>query len=57
MYTTGTIIEYKGHQGPVKFTSEQAITFTIGLSPDQQREVNMVVYNHSFHLITLPDSK
>ena len=57
MYTTGTIIEYKGHTGPVKFTSEQAITFTIGMSSDQQREVNMVVYNHSFDLITLPDSK
>jgi len=57
MYTTGTIIEYKGHQGPVTFTSEQALTFTIGMSPDQQREIRMVVYNHSFHQITLPDSK
>ena len=57
MYTTGTIIEYKGHQGPVKFISEYAITFTVGLSSDKLKEVNMVVYNHSFNQISLPDSK
>jgi hypothetical protein len=57
MYTTGTIIEYKGHQGPVKFISEHAITFTISNTPDRMREVNMVIYNHSFNQITLPDSK
>ena len=57
MYTTGTIIEYKGHQGPVKFISEYAVTFTISNVNDRLREVNMVIYNHSFDEITLPDSK
>lgn len=57
MYTTGTIIEYKGHQGPVKFTSEYSVTFTISNTNDRMKEVNMVIYNHSFDEITLPDSK
>lgn len=57
MYTTGTIIEYKGHQGPVKFTNEYSVTFTISNTNDRMKEVNMVIYNHSFDEITLPDSK
>jgi hypothetical protein len=57
MYTTGTIIEYRGHQGPVKFACEYAVTFTISNTNDKMREVNMVIYNHSFDQITLPDSK
>ena len=57
MYTVGTIIEYQGFSGPIKFECEYAITFTIGQSNDRMREVNMVIYNHSFNQITLPDSK
>ena len=57
MFTEGTIIEYKGHQGPIKHVNDQAITFTISLSPDKMREVNMVIYNYSFDQITFPDSK
>ena len=57
MFTTGTIIEYQGHTGPIKFECEYAICFTIGQSSDRMREVNMVIYNHSFDQITLPDSK
>ena len=57
MYTEGTIIEYQGHTGPIKHVNDHAITFTISLSLDKMREVNMVIYNHSFDQITLPDSK
>lgn len=57
MYTIGTIIDYRGHQGPIKFECEYAITFTIGQSDDRLREVNMVIYSHQFNEITLPDSK
>lgn len=57
MFTTGTIIEYQGHTGPIKHVNDYAITFTISNIDDKMREVNMVVYNHSFDQITFPDSK
>lgn len=57
MFTIGTIIEYSGHTGPVKFSCEYATVFTIGASPDKLREVNMVIYPHSYDRIVLRDGK
>lgn len=60
MYTEGTIISYRGYTGPVKFSCEYALTFTLNPDADKLKQVNVVVYNHSFDQITLPfelDSK
>lgn len=54
MYSPGTIISYKGNTGPVKFSCEYALSFTINEESDKLRQVNVVVYNHSFADITLP---
>ena len=54
MYTEGTIISYKGHTGPVKFSCEYALSFTVNPGADKLRQVNIVVYNHSFDEIKLP---
>ena len=51
----GTIIEYNGHIGPIKFVNEWAITFTVADSPNTLREVNMVIYNHCFNQIIVHD--
>lgn len=53
MYAEGTKISYRGHEGIVKFSCPIALTFTIGQSSDRLREVNMVVYSHSFSEIIL----
>jgi len=51
----GTIIEYNGHIGPIKFMNEFSITFTVAENPSTLREVNMVIYNHSFDKIIVHD--
>ncbi len=53
MHTIGTKINYRGHTGRIKFVCEYAIVFTVGESTDKLREVNMVVYPHSFNDITV----
>ena len=54
MYTAGTIVSYRGYTGPVKFSCEYALSFTINPDVDKLRQVNVVVYNHSFDEIKLP---